>query len=122
MTVEAELIKLAKEECANCDRNMCFPRDKECTPIFKDDNGSHICKFFKEAVLPLHPALQSALANQTYDNKLCAICWKPFMPGNNSQKLCPVCAEILKKQRHAKLIHRNRKQKDLAVTPTDLSE
>ena len=58
---KAAIRKLVGKWCANYDREYgCLPLDCECYMFGKCWTGSY-CRYFREAVLPLDPALEAAL-------------------------------------------------------------
>ena len=64
-----EIKKLVVSMCANYDRTYgCLPLDYgRCYMIDKCWTGA-LCKYFREAVLPLNPALEAALTDTERSN------------------------------------------------------
>ena len=54
-----------------------------------------MCRWFREAVLPLDRELETALFHRL-DAKRCAVCGALFTPGSNRAKYCPECAVQVK--------------------------
>ena len=55
---------LVTKWCANYDRECgCLPLDCECYMLGKCWTGA-LCRYFREAVLPLDPALEAALLTE----------------------------------------------------------
>ncbi len=84
----AELRKLITSMCANYDREYgCLPLECECCMLIKWWTGGY-CRYFREAVLPLDPALTASLMGITAPvRELCAVCGKTFVAEWN-QKYC----------------------------------
>ena len=62
--------------CANYDREYgCLPLDSDCYMLGKCWTGSY-CRYFRESVLPLDPALEASLmsAGPRPDFKICPVC------------------------------------------------
>ncbi len=60
-TGKAAIRRLVAKWCANYDRDCgCLPLDCECYMLGKCWTGAY-CRYFREAVLPLDPALEAAL-------------------------------------------------------------
>lgn len=65
--------------CANYDREYgCLPLDSDCYMLGKCWTGSY-CRYFRESVLPLDPALEVALMSEgpRPDFKICPVCGGP---------------------------------------------
>ena len=62
----AAIRKLVTDLCANYDNQerLCLPLDCPCYMLHKWRTGS-FCRYFQEAVLPVDPALESALPART---------------------------------------------------------
>ena len=70
---------LVTKWCANYDKEYgCLPLDCECYMLGKCWTGA-LCRYFREAVLPLDPALEAALLTEgpRPEFKLCPICGGP---------------------------------------------
>ena len=62
--------------CANYDREYgCLPLDSDCYMLGKCWTGSY-CRYFRESVLPLNPALEAALTAEgpRPEFKVCPVC------------------------------------------------
>ena len=55
---------------------------------------SLLCRWFRVAVLPLDESLETALLHQK-EQKRCAVCGQPFLPGSNRAKYCKSRAAIV---------------------------
>ena len=65
--------------CANYDREYgCLPLDSDCYMLGKCWTGSY-CRYFRESVLPLDPALEASLMSEgpRPDFKICPVCGGP---------------------------------------------
>ena len=61
---KAAIRRLVISMCANYDRECgCLPLDCECYMLGKCWTGAY-CRYFREAVLPLDPALEAALLTE----------------------------------------------------------
>ena len=59
-----QIKKLVVSKCANYDKEYgCLPLDCECYMFGKCWTGAY-CRYFREAVLPLDPALEAALLTE----------------------------------------------------------
>ena len=73
---KAAIRSLVVKWCANYDRECgCLPLDGECYMLGKCWTGAY-CRYFREAVLPLDPALEAALLTEgpRPEFKPCPIC------------------------------------------------
>ncbi|WP_300417536.1 cysteine-rich VLP domain-containing protein [uncultured Oscillibacter sp.] len=85
--------------CANYDREYgCLPLDCECYMLGKCWTGAY-CRYFREAVLPLDPALEVALTAQApAASRPCPVCGRP-VPRDGRQRYCsPACAKAAHRQ------------------------
>lgn len=106
--------KLIRAECCNYDaqNNECFALDEGdgCVCV-QSISYSLLCRWFKEAVLPLDPMLESEtlrLENQ----KICPRCHNPFVPGSNRQEYCQDCYKKLRRERKAEHERKRRARVD----------
>ena len=85
---------LVTKWCANYDRECgCLPLDCECYMLGKCWTGA-LCRYFREAVLPLDPALEAALLTEgpRPDFKICPICGGPVAPARRPVQRKPTAA------------------------------
>ena len=79
----AEIRKLVVESCANYDgqEKLCRPLDCSCYMLQKWWTGS-LCRYFREAVLPVDPALESAITGEdtSLKQKKCPVCGRAYLP------------------------------------------
>ncbi len=81
-TEKAAIRRLVSKWCANYDRDCgCLPLDCECYMFGKCWTGAY-CRYFREAVLPLDPALEVALLAEgpRPDFKACPVCGRAVAP------------------------------------------
>ena len=110
---KAAIRSLVVKWCANYDRECgCLPLDCECYMLGKCWTGAY-CRYFREAVLPLDPALEAALLTEgpRPDFKVCPVCGGPVPPdrrqaycsaacglfwgGPYQSMACPISAQML---------------------------
>ena len=79
----AAIRKLVTDLCANHDNQdrLCLPLDCPCYMLHKWWTGS-FCRYFQEAVLPVDPALESAITGEdtSLKQKTCPVCGKAYLP------------------------------------------
>lgn len=101
--------KLVLTMCANYDDHykICMPLDCPCYMLNKWWTGAY-CKCFRNAVLPLAPALEKAMMGEAMETRKCAFCGGKFA-ANGKQKYCSaVCAK--KAQRKQQREHMRKKR------------
>ena len=106
---------LARGKCANYDAEYgCLPLDCECFMLGKAYAGGALCKWFRNALLPLKPEIEWVFTGGiALDTKPCAVCGKPF-PLNWRQSYCsPKCARMNRRKAYAKnsKAYRDRKRR-----------
>lgn len=96
---------LAVRMCANYDRPTgdCLLMDEACWQVCC---SSGLCRYFKEAVLPLDRVLYADLVKPG-SLKVCA-CGRSFVPASNRAKYCPECA-IAERRKQKALCERKRR-------------
>lgn len=86
----AAIRKQVTELCANYDSRdkLCCPLDCPCYMLHKWWTGS-FCRYFQEAVLPVDPALESAITGEdtSLKQKICPVCGRAYLP-TTSQAYC----------------------------------
>lgn len=86
----AAIRRLVTELCANYDNRdkLCLPLDCPCYMLNKWWTGA-LCRYFREAVLPTDPALESAITGEdtSLKQKICPVCGKSYLP-TTSQAYC----------------------------------
>jgi predicted nucleic acid-binding Zn ribbon protein len=108
----AAIKKLVVSMCANYDSKYgCLPLDYgRCYMLDKWWTGAY-CKYFRDAVLPLDPALEAALlgrAMPVVETQPCAVCGKPFPAKGNKLYCSARCAK--KSQRRQQRAHMRKKR------------
>jgi hypothetical protein len=104
---------LVVSECANYDSGckMCLPLDCACVMLGKQLTGGE-CKYFKNAVLPLDPALENALSGgEPFMGKTrsCSLCGKPFRVSGNRAAYCKDCSARARKRRQREYMRKKRR-------------
>ena len=66
---------------------------------------SPLCRWFRNAVLPLDPVLEAFLLGRP--TKRCASCGEAFVPGSNRAKYCPACGKVHQRKMDAAKHRRN---------------
>ena len=79
----ARVRRLVTDLCANHDNQdrLCLPLDCPCYMLQKWWTGS-FCRYFQEAVLPVDPALESAITGEdtSLKQKTCPVCGRAYLP------------------------------------------
>ena len=89
----AAIRALVVKWCANYDREYgCLPLDCPCYMLGKCWTGAY-CRYFREAVLPLDPALEAAITAPVPAPELrtCPICGRRFLPKRQQRYCTPLC-------------------------------
>ena len=111
-------IRRLVRQCCNFDNGYCLALDEgDGCACVQSYSCSLLCKWFREAVLPLDPVLEASLLGGT--TKRCAICGETFVPGSNRAKYCPACS---REQRRKADAARYRKSTNCAVIRCDQKE
>ena len=102
--------KLVTSMCANYDKEYgCLPLDCECYMLNKWWTGAY-CKYFRNAVLPLDPALERSLTGPGHAPKMrpCVVCGELF-PQDGKRAYCSVgCVEAAQRKRQREYMRRRR--------------
>lgn len=77
-------------ESGNC---LTLDDGEECVCV-QSISYSLLCRWFRAAVLPLEESLATALLHRK-EQKRCAVCGQPFLPGSNRAKYCKSCTAIV---------------------------
>ena len=115
MTVQKEVIEIKEKipvmtysqyrrarklvhQCCNYESGNCLALDdgEECVCV-QSIFYSLLCNWFRAAILPLDEPLATALLYRK-EQKRCAVCGQPFLPGSNRAKYCKVCAFIVRRR------------------------
>ena len=81
--------------CANYDREYgCLPLECECFMLMKCWTGP-MCRYFRDAVLPIDPALAVQLAQEgpVEELRICPLCGRAFLP-KRRQLYCSRAAHL----------------------------
>ena len=109
--------RLVKAMCANYDAEYgCLPLDGDCYMFGIAFNTSGLCRYFKNAVLPLNLKLERIfIGGVAPDTKPCVICGKTF-PLNGRQSYCSAkCAVVGRRKCVARNVDAYRRRKRLNV-------
>lgn len=97
---KAAIRRLVTSMCANYDREYgCLPLDCECYMLTKCWTEAY-CRWFREAVLPLNPALEAALCSggPAPEFKPCPVCGGA-VPVDGRQAYCSRrCAQAARRK------------------------
>lgn len=93
-------------QCCNYDHGACIALDDwaGCVCV-QSISYSPLCQWFRNAVLPLDPALEASLLGGP--TKRCASCGEAFVPGSNRAKFCPACGKVHQRAMDAAKHRRN---------------
>lgn len=108
--------KLVTSMCANYDAEYeCLPLDGTCYMFTIAFNTSSLCKYFRDAVLPLDPALEAVFTGKA--TKPCQRCGRKFPVAGRKAYCSDACAEAGRKAATAKRVrkHRTRSSTDVTV-------
>ena len=109
-----EIRRLVKTMCANYDEKYkCLPVNGDCYMFYGYGyTNTAMCKYFRNAVLPLNPELERVLTGGTViETKPCGLCGKEF-PLNGRQTYCSEkCAKTNRRKSVAKNVREHRKRK-----------
>ena len=101
---KAAIRALVVKWCANYDREYgCLPLDCECYMLGKCWTSAY-CRYFRESVLPLNPALEAALSAQGPAPKTqpCPVCGRPALLDGRRRYCSEACARAtLREQKRA---------------------
>lgn len=97
---------LIRKRCCNFDGEACLLfDDPHCNVCPQWHSGALICKWFRYAVLPNDPALETSLLNGIRPARRCAVCGAAFVPGSNRAKYCSRCAVKRRQEKEAIRLH-----------------
>ena len=95
--------------CANYDKEYgCLPLECECYMFGKCWTGAY-CRYFREAVLPADPALESAITGEdtSMRQKTCPVCGRAYLP-TTSQAYCSDMCRVSARRKY----ERERKRRE----------
>ena len=96
--------------CANYDREYgCLPLDSDCYMLGKCWTGSY-CRYFRESVLPLDPALEASLMSEgpRPDFKICPVCGGPVPPDRRQAYCSTACAKKAHRRQQREYMRKKR--------------
>ena len=104
-------VKKLVKKCCNYSQGFCTALDEgdDC-PCVQSFSYSLICKWFRNAVLPMDPVLERKLRNEAL--KKCERCGKEIAATSNHTKYCASCKRIRRQELDAE---RKRKQRGTNV-------
>lgn len=108
-TEKAAIRRLVSKWCANYDRDCgCLPLDCECYMFGKCWTGAY-CRYFREAVLPLDPALEAALLTEgpRPDFKACPVCGRAVAPDGRQTYCSAACAKAAHRRQQREYMRKN---------------
>ena len=86
-------VKKLVKKCCNYYQGMCMALDGgDGCPCVQSFSYSLICKWFRNAVLPLDPVLERKLRNEPL--KKCERCGQEIVVTSNHTKFCAECKRI----------------------------
>ena len=109
-TEKTAIRRLVSKWCANYDRDCgCLPLDCECYMFGKCWTGAY-CRYFREAVLPLDPALEAALLAEgpRPDFKACPVCGRAVAPDGRQTYCSAACAKAAHRRQQREYMRKNR--------------
>ena len=106
--------RMVVDSCANYDSQdrVCRPLDCPCYMLHKWWAGS-FCRYFQEAVLPVDPALESAITGEdtSLKQKTCPVCGKAYLP-ITSQAYCSDSCRAFARRKSERERKRRKRQQD----------
>ena len=107
----AAIRRQVTELCANYDSQdkLCRPLDCPCYMLHKWWTGS-FCRYFREAVLPMDPALESAVTGEdtSLKQKTCPVCGRAYLPTTSQAYCSDSCRAFARRKSERERKRRNR--------------
>ena len=107
----AAIKKLVKDLCANYDNEYgCLLLDDNCYMFYGVAyTNTGMCKYFRNAVLPTDPALESVLTSgAAVEMRPCGICGSEF-PADGKKSYCSdACARVAQRKRNREFMRNKR--------------
>jgi hypothetical protein len=114
-----EIRKLAANECANYDREYgCLVLDGKCYMFYGAAyTNSALCKYFRNAVLPLRPELEALFSGEHHNPVMrkCAVCGAGFVPSGRGCFCSGKCRAESKRVQDRDSKRRQRRDKGVDV-------
>lgn len=116
----AAIRKLVTHLCVNYDgqEQLCIPLDCSCYMLQKEWTGS-LCHYFRDAVLPVDPALESVLTGEdtSQKQKTCPVCGKSYLPITSQAYCSDACRAFARRKSERERKRRERQNKgDVSAT------
>ena len=96
--------------CANYDREYGgLPLDSDCSLLGKCWTGSY-CRYFRESVLPLNPAMEAALTAEGSrpEFKVCPVCGGAVAPDRRQAYCSEACARKAHRRQQREYMRKKR--------------
>ncbi len=109
---ERAAIRKPVHSCANydCQEKICLVLEEPCYMLQKVYNGA-LCRYFREAVLPMHSGLESIFVHAPANQKLCPVCGRTYIP-KTSQAYCSIaCKTVARRKSERDRKRRERRKK-----------
>jgi hypothetical protein len=99
---------LIKEACANHDSGYCLLlSDYDYEPCPQLHSNSLICKYFRDAVLPMDKLLHAQIMGSE-SVKGCEICGEPFRAVSPRAKYCEKCSKARRQKATRERVRKHR--------------
>ena len=113
--------RLVKSQCANYDNDYgCLPLDGDCFMFGKAYSGGALCKWFRDAVLPLDAELERIFTSGIApDTKPCVVCGTAFSLNGRQIYCSDKCAAVGRRKSVAEnvRVYHERKRKCNHLVP-----
>ena len=103
--------RLTKQCCNNIDGNCLLLDDGEPCVCPQSISYSILCRYFRRAVLPLDPSLETEIFHPK-GMRRCTVCGESFIAGSGRSKYCPDCAAEVHRKQKAAYARRKRSEVD----------
>ena len=110
----AAIRRLVMNLCANydCQDKLCLPLDCPCYMLNKWWPGA-FCRYFRAAVLPTEPKLESALTGEdtSLRQKICPVCGKAYLPVTSQAYCSDYCRSFARRKSERERKRRRRQNR-----------
>lgn len=111
-----DIRRLASAMCANYDRDCgCLLLDGRCYMHYGVAyTNSGLCKYFRDAVLPMNPKLEALLSGENTAEyiKQCQICGTELFASGNRAKYCEPCVRRVHRRQKNESDRKRRSETD----------
>ena len=110
---QRDIRSLVTDMCANYDSHYkeCLPLDGTCYMFCIGYTGSQLCKYFKNAVLPLEPELEAIFDGDIKSSlKKCKDCGNGFVPIGRQAYCCDACEQKGRLRDTAERVRKHRRK------------